>query len=761
MADELLAGLNEAQRAAVLHTDGPLLLLAGAGSGKTRVITRRVAHLLSKGVPAQQILAVTFTNKAAGEMKQRISTLAPGARVWVGTFHGFCARLLRQHAPQVGLPKTFTIMDQSDRVRILKSIIQEMDLEERDFSPGRVEPIISRAKNDLISPRRFQEDALISDSKKLAEIYQRYQDQLLQLAAVDFDDLLTFAVRLVKEHPETRAELDDRFRFIQVDEYQDTNLAQYALIRALSRDHPNLCVTGDPDQSIYGWRGANLNNILDFEKDYPGCRVIKLEKNYRSTKYILQAADQLIRNNRRRKPKLLITDNPAGERVHVVTYENEVEEAIGVVGRIQRMIEEGRFGPQDIAIFFRVSALTRGLETAFRAANIAYQVVGGVSFYERQEVKDLLAYLRLLLNPKDDMAFQRIVNQPPRGLGKVAMQHLSNRAEAEHCSLLEAARKVDSFSEFKAKPARALREFVAMIDELAEIPTMTPEIALRDVLRVSGYREFLQSSEEAESEDRLMNLDELISAARDFESRNPGATTTDFLEEMSLISSVDTLKEGSGAVALMTMHAAKGLEFPVVFIIGLEQGILPHSRVRERDEDLEEERRLMFVGITRARQELYLSQARVREFRGQRTATMPSCFLTELPRDAISVENQGRDRMERWERIRPVTPSRTSSSPASQSRGDRPTGFGLKSAAELSKTASEATATGSSLATDHYLTGMSVVHPQYGIGRIISLEGMGPTRKGRVAFTVGGERTFILARSELRPLVKPKTTDGS
>jgi DNA helicase-2/ATP-dependent DNA helicase PcrA len=747
---DLLADLTPSQRQAVTHVEGPLLVLAGAGSGKTRVITRRVAHLMRQGVPGQHILAITFTNKAAGEMRQRIAALAPESGVWVGTFHSLCARLLRTYAPLVGLDRAFTIYDQADRLRAVKQVMAQLDLDGLSVPPERVDAAISKAKNDLVSPEAFARRGGGGDhvSAVTARVYGLYQKRLKESSAVDFDDLLVHMVTILKEHQDVRAALDRRFQYVLVDEYQDTNLAQYAIVRALSVDFKNLCVTGDPDQSIYGWRGANLNNILEFEQDYPGCAVVKLERNYRSTKNILRAADHLIRHNRRRKPKALLTENPSGAPVELSVHATEADEARAVASRIVEKVQEGEYSYGDIAVFCRVTALTRNFEQAFRAARIPYQVVGGVSFYERQEVKDVLAYLSLMVNPKDDIAFARVVNVPPRGVGATSMEKLQERASALGIPLLAMARQAAAVPGLKDRAATALRDFGLLIDELTALRERTAEEVMRKLLALSGYHDYLATEAKGSGEERLANIDELVSAAREFDREHPGASVIEFMEEVSLASAVDRMKDGAGSVTLMTLHAAKGLEFPVVFIVGLEQGLLPHSRSNEDDSELEEERRLFFVGITRAERELYLSHCRVREFRGSRQVTIPSRFLAELPDDALEV----RDLSEgpafgsfapRPRRPEPLpSPANTRTAPASW-----PGGFRITTAAALGGGPQPS---GPPADLDTFRAGLSVIHPTYGIGRIVAIEGAGPDRKGRVAFTVGGERTFVLSKSPLR-----------
>ena len=746
---DLFADLTPAQREAVNHIDGPLLVLAGAGSGKTRVITRRVAHMLHKGIGGANILALTFTNKAAGEMKNRIEALVPKSGVLVGTFHSLCARLLRQYAPLVGIDRGFTIYDQGDRLRAVKDAMERLDLEDAAVTPERVDAAISRAKNDLVDPKMLASRAGDHVQAVAAKVYAKYQEKLKAASAVDFDDLLVHLVTILKEHPKVRADLDARFRYVLVDEYQDTNLAQYAIVRALSVDRPNLCVTGDPDQSIYGWRGANLNNILEFEHDYPGCKVVKLERNYRSTKNVLRVADTLIRHNRKRKAKALTTENAEGQPVELVIYGTETEEAHGVASKIVELVREGgEYAYRDVAVFCRVTALTRGLEQAFRLAKIPYQVVGGLSFYERQEIKDVLAYLNLMANPKDNVSFGRVVNVPPRGIGKTTLEKLSGRAEALGIPWLAMARQAANVPGLKDRAARSLRDFGLLMDELAALRDHAAEEVIRKLLALTGYRVSL-AAEGPTGEDRLANLDELISAAREFDRENPGGSVVDFLEQVSLSSAVDRWKDDGGSVTLMTLHAAKGLEFPVAFIVGLEQGLLPHSRANNDDGELEEERRLLFVGITRAERELYLSHCRIREFRGQRQATIPSCFLSELPDEAITVRDRTGGEMASSSSsasFRRFDPPRAAPSPRSE--------FRLMTAADLAGAGprlppalpGEADLAG-------FRPGSSVLHPQYGIGRIVSVDGAGPNRKGKIAFAVGGEKTFILAKAPLR-LVK-------
>ncbi len=758
---DLLSDLTAAQRAAVTHIDGPLLVLAGAGSGKTRVITRRVAYLLSLGVPSEQVLALTFTNKAANEMRERILAQVPQSRVWVGTFHGFCARLLRKYAKLVGIDPGFSIYDQNDRLRAIRDITEQFDWKEPGLTAERIEPVISRAKNDLIGPRQSKQRAFDRKTEMIAQVYELYEVRLKAASAVDFDDLLVHAVAILKEHKDVRADLDRHYRYVLVDEYQDTNLAQYAIVRALSVDHPNLCVTGDPDQSIYSWRGANLANILEFERDFPGCRVVTLERNYRSTKNILSVADHLIRFNRNRKPKSLLTENPRGEPVELTLYPHETDEAETIAARIASLVREGAYRYSDIAVFYRVTALTRPFEQALRALQIPYQIVGGFAFYERQEIKDVLSYLNLIANPKDDLAFARVVNVPPRGVGKTSMEHLAAAARAGGIPLLAMARDARSIPELKDKAVRALHDFGRLIDELSAARQQTCAGAIKHLLDRTGYREHLADESREKSDDRQSNLDELITAACQFDENHPGASIEDFLAEITLASAIDRWDQDAGAVSLMTLHAAKGLEFPVVFIVALEEGVLPHFRAQNDKNELEEERRLLFVGITRARSELHLSRCLMRSYRGQIQTTTPSQFLAELPRDPIVVRDLsgvGQTGLPFRANTGAWPPRRSEPYPQVVRRESR-----LITAADLPGARGDQAAGASpgQVDLDAFRVGGSVLHPDYGLGKIVAIEGAGPARKGRVAFGVGSERTFVLAKSPLRLVGRPNPNDRS
>ncbi len=763
---EWLENLTKAQYEAVTHIDGPLLILAGAGSGKTRVITRRVAHLLGQaGVLGSRILAVTFTNKASQEMRERIDALAPDSGVWIGTFHGFCVRLLRKYGFSIGLAPGFTIYDRADRLAIIKRAMQQTGLDEAGLSPERVESAIGRAKNDLIAPDAYARhfDHEDHDASAVGRIFLNYQELMDLHNAVDFDDLLARTVALLRSQPEIRARLDRQYQYILVDEYQDTNLAQYAIVRALSTDTANLCVTGDPDQSIYAWRGANLSNILEFENDYPNCRTIPLEHNFRSSGNILQVADCLIRHNRRRKDKTLRATLPDGDPVRVTLYADESQEARGVAGQIGHLTREGAYQPCEIAVFYRITALTRRLEIALQAEGIPYEIVGGVSFYERQEIKDVLAFVSLALNPSDDLALRRVLNVPPRGLGPVALKRIEAHAEASSRSLWETVRVPEQIPGLKPAAVRGLHQFRQLVDELAARREEPVAPSLMALLQASEYPEMLRKAG-PDGDDRLANLDELVNAAHAYdrsESRDGGLLG--FLEQSRLVSAVDRWDECEGSVALMTLHSAKGLEFPVVFLIGLEQGILPHVRSADRPAALEEERRLLFVGITRARRELYLSAARQREVRGQRQVALPSPFLQELPEDAVHFSDRSgleiRSRRPAWQ----GGPGSDSNDPAQPSRtNDRTVGFQLHSAADLARAQNgDLRSSPETSDPDQFRRGSAVLHPQYGLGTIQEIQGVGPKRKVRVAFAVHGLKTFLLEKATLRVVPRPRHDNPS
>jgi len=743
----LLKDLTEAQRQAVLHLEGPLLVLAGPGSGKTRVITHRIAYLLTNGVPARQILALTFTNKAAEEMRGRVEQLAADQSVWLGTFHRFCARLLRKYAPFVGLQENYTIYDEGDSLRALKHVVARLGIDTICFNPETIAKAISWAKNQLISPPQYKARRGHALGEVVKRIYPAYQARLISSNAADFDDLLLHVATLLRENPEIRRDLDERYKFILVDEYQDTNLAQYAIAQSLSIDHPNLAVTGDPDQSIYGWRGANLNNILEFEKDFPNVHVVRLERNYRSTQRILRLAAELISRNVLRKEKSLYTQNGVGSPVRLVIYPTQKDEARGIAASIAAEIRSGRRRAGDFAVFYRVNALSRAMEFALREQGVPFQLVRGLEFFQRKEIKDVLAYLQLLGNPHDEVALLRVINTPARGIGKTTIGRLADYATRHGLTMLEAARNAHQVASLGKRPARLISKFVAMFDRLAEFAAAPVEEILGMVLTETGYAEQWRDSQSEEDQQRLANIEELFTVAREFDEKHNGEAHLEaFLEEACLVNDTDNWDVEVDRVTLMTLHASKGLEFPVVFIIAVEEGLLPHEHSRERPEQLEEERRLMFVGITRAQQELQLSIAQCRDFRGRRKITIPSHFLLELPRDEMELVAMGTSESYLSEPA-PAPPAAVSTDTPSQRRAAP--AVHLFTAAELANGGQPSPA----VSPDVFHQGMLVRHPKYGLGHVIAASGSGSGRKATVDFgTHGGRRKFLLAESPLRPV---------
>lgn len=758
---DLFNGLNEAQREAVAHTEGPLLILAGPGSGKTRVVTHRIAHLLRQGVPARNLLALTFTNKAAAEMRRRVETLAPGERVWLGTFHRFGASLLRQHGERIGLDPNFTIYDASDARQTLKRVVEAERIQTLSYTPDRIAAAISDAKNRLITPDEYEPRRGSPLGQIVAEVYPAYQKRLLASAAVDFDDLLLHVARLLHDDAELRAQLDERFRYVMVDEYQDTNRAQYVILRALSVDHPNLAATGDPDQSIYGWRGADLNNILEFEADFPGVRVVRLEQNYRSTKSILSVADTLIAHNQHRKAKSLFTDNGPGEAVRLTTYADERDEARSVADAIRTAVASGKRRYSDFAVFYRVNALSRAIERTFRERRIPFQMVRGQEFYQRREIKDVLAYAQLMNNPRDDLAFERTVNSPPRGVGKKTIERISGYGTRHGVSMLEACRSVGDIEGVGSRPAKQVAKFVGIMDRLDTYVGAPVEEAIGAILSESGYRQHLAESDSEEDANRLANCEELLTDARQYDEQAADDDTLDpslegYLERAWLVNETDGWDDDTDKVTLMTLHAAKGLEFPVVFLLAVEDGILPHERSATDPEQLEEERRLAFVGITRAEEELQLSHVLRRDFRGQRRIAIPSSFLLELPRDEMEC-SEARPaidwELEGWD----AAPDDEVEFQINEG-AERPQPTGVDPAIEMHAAAvttgsallGGASPSGPRVSPEAFRVGMAVEHPELGRGEVLTLSGNGKGRRATVRFG-GEEKRFVLAFSPLRP----------
>ncbi len=744
-ADPLLDDLTEEQRRAAAHVDGPLLIIAGAGSGKTRVITRRVAHLIQQGIAPWSVLAITFTNKAAGEMKQRIGALSDRAlrdfgrldQPWpiICTFHSLCLRILRHYGATIGLPGNFTIYDSGDQTRVVKEALKSLDISSTNFSPSTIHSTISNAKNQLVSAEQFAAQANEFYTRTVARVYLKYQQLLNQNNALDFDDLLMRATNAFREHPKLLNELQDRFQYILIDEYQDTNHAQYILAHALANKHRNICVVGDPDQSIYAWRGADIRNILEFEKDYPDATVVKLEQNYRSTKTILKIASALIAHNAQRKDKSLWTENEEGAKARVTLCQDEHDEAKVVLEWLRELKDRTDTQWSQMAVFYRVNALSRVMEKALFDAGVPYQIARGVEFYNRREIKDVLAYLRVIANPNDQVSLERIVNVPTRGLGDTSIKSMNAWAIAHSVGLWEALSRVAEIPNLSARASNAAKQFVTMIEALRDLAAKketsifsdsskgTVQTIMEAVVTRSGYEAHLRKDDKAKGEETgdspMANVNELVSAAVEYDAGNDQSTLDDYLSSVSLVSDADHLAGNGGAVTLMTLHAAKGLEFPAVAIIGLEEGCLPHSRARGNPTELEEERRLCFVGITRAEQSLLFTKAAYRTLRGLRERTITSPFLNEMPRDALEIlDRTGVD-----------FPGASTNSTRDRAYLPEPRGM----AAQFRK-------------------GQRVRHPSFGIGTLADVVDMGQHTRAVVEFQRVGRKTLILQYARLEAI---------
>ena len=645
--EDALQRLNAPQREAVITTEGPLLIMAGAGSGKTRVLTHRIAYLIEKKrVAPWSILAITFTNKAAREMQERVSSLvgASGRDIWVSTFHSMCVRILRKDIDRIGFNSNFSILDSADQLSVIRNCMKDENIDIKKVEPKAVQAAISTAKNELVTPERYEEKVGDYFQGIVAKIYKMYQKRLKSNNSLDFDDLIMKTIQLFKEVPEALQFYQNKFRYIHVDEYQDTNRAQYMLVRMLADAHHNICVVGDSDQSIYRWRGADISNILNFEHDYSEAKTIMLEQNYRSTATILNAANAVIANNTGRKAKKLWTDQGEGNKITVYFGDSERDEGYFVTGVIQKNVAADR-KYRDHAILYRTNAQSRIIEEILIMSGIPYQIVGGIKFYDRKEIKDLLAYLRLISNPDDDISLQRIINVPKRGIGDTTIAKLSANAASRGVSIFRVLSNLDDV-DVKGKTKEQLIAFYRMIAGLnSRVDELTVTELTEKVLEMSEYKLELQREQTLEAQSRIENIEEFLSVTHDFEERNEDRTLVAFLTDLALIADIDSMndteEEGSeqDAIVLMTMHSAKGLEFPIVFIVGMEESIFPHSRALTDDEELEEERRLAYVGITRAEKQLYLTSARMRTLFGRTSVNMPSRFLREIPQELL-VSNQ-------------------------------------------------------------------------------------------------------------------------
>lgn len=637
--NSLLTGLNKEQQQAVQHTEGPLLILAGAGSGKTKVLTVRIAHLLAQGVNPYEILAITFTNKAAKEMKSRVEGLVGDVanRIWLSTFHSFCAKFLRFELDNfLGYNSNFTIYDTSDSQAVIKAALKALNLDDKYYPVGAMIAAISDAKNKLLFASDFRKQARDFYQQKVADVYEYYERELRKNNALDFDDLLLVAVKLLQSNEAVLDKYSKRFRYVMIDEYQDTNHAQYLLAKLLASYWKNIAVVGDADQSIYAWRGADIQNILDFEKDYPNCTSIKLEQNYRSTKIILDAANAVIENNEGRPKKNLWTDKTEGAKIQHFTAQSEHEEAAFIGDTIAKKHDIHGIPYGDMAILYRTNAQSRVLEEALIKRALPYTMVGGTKFYDRKEIKDVLAYLRVLYNPFDDLSLLRIINVPKRSIGATTVAKLQDYARANGTSLFMTLTQLHLVDSIKGKTKEKLEEFGILIFTLvAEMEDRTVLDILESILDRTGYLAQLEESTDPQDQARAENIGELLSVAKDFQDTNPSGTVEDFLEQVALVNDVDSFEQEESKVTLMTLHAAKGLEFPIVFLGGLEEGLFPHSRTLMNPEEIEEERRLAYVGITRAEKELYISNATTRTVFGRTSSYLPSRFIDEIPEELV------------------------------------------------------------------------------------------------------------------------------
>ncbi|HMC36372.1 MAG TPA: DNA helicase PcrA [Actinomycetota bacterium] len=709
----LLQGLNPVQREAVLHIEGPVLIVAGAGSGKTRALTHRIAYLIrEKDVSPFQILAITFTNKAAQEMADRVEGLL-GTRVakgmWILTFHAACARILRREHNHLGVPSHFSIYDEGDTERLIAMCLKQANVDPKRYPPRAVAALIGRAKDNLINPGEYERQASTHYEHTVARIYADYQSRLRSAGALDFDDIIMGTVRLFQEHPQVLEHYQERFRYILIDEYQDTNRAQYHLVNLLAAKHRNICVVGDADQGVYSWRGATIKNLLDFEHDYPDAAIFVMEQNYRSTQSILEVANELITHNIQRKPKSLWTEADRGEQAIRYRAENEHDEAWFVANEVERLIQEEGHRYGDIALFYRTNAQSRVLEDVFMRAGIPYKIVGGVRFYQRKEVKDIFAYLRVVVNPGDLVSVRRVINTPRRGIGEATVAAIEGFAASEDIPFLGAARRVEEIATLGQRAKGAVAGFVGMVDRLAglaqdgEGAAALVEAAFTD----TGYMAELEEERTIESMGRVENLKELVGVAAEFEARNPEGTVADFLEQVALVSEADEYDEAEPAITLMTLHNAKGLEFDVVFMVGMEDGVFPHYRSMGDAAQLEEERRLAYVGITRARQRLYLTHAWSRSLFGGSNYNPPSRFLSEIPSHLVTLVR-----------------------PEGQSASDQDGGGFGREPVDISE-------------------GDTVYHDKWGEGVVVSVSGVGQRAEATIAFEDVGEKRVLLAYAPL------------
>lgn len=742
LSEKLLNGLNPEQQNAVKATDGPLLLMAGAGSGKTRVLTHRIAYLIvEKRVNPYNILAITFTNKAAREMRERIGKMMGGAaeEIWISTFHSMCVRILRRDIDRMGYNRNFTILDTGDQQSVVKGILKDKNLDPKKYDPRAILGAISSAKNELIDPEEYAKTAGGYFEQTVSDVYTEYQKRLRKNQALDFDDLIMMTIQLFQRVPEVLEFYQRKFQYIHVDEYQDTNRAQYMLVKFLANRFKNLCVVGDSDQSIYRWRGADIANILSFEKDYPNAKVILLEQNYRSTKRILLAANKVIENNVTRKAKNLWTENPEGNKLVYYRADSEQGEAQFVAGKIKELTRDGKYKLSDVAILYRTNAQSRVMEEVLLKSNIEYSIVGGTKFYDRKEIKDMLAYLRLISNNDDDISLQRIINVPKRGIGSSSVDKMANFAVMHDISIFEALDSVEllGLSPKITKGAREFRDLIKNYTQMQEFLSVTELV--EDILDKSGYREMLKAEKSIEAQSRLENLDELLSVTKNFEEVNEDKSLVAFLTDLALVADIDSLDEDgekTDSITLMTLHSAKGLEFPVVFLIGLEEGVFPHSRSLMEEAEMEEERRLAYVGITRAEQTLFITNAQMRTLFGRTSMNPASRFIREIPEELL-------EGVEKEERRSTPFGSRGGTSFGRSASGSTGTSFGRSTSGTAGtsfgtpvtrKPVMRPIAASTGGDTVGWKVGDKAEHGKWGIGTVVSVKGQGEGTELDIAF---------------------------
>ncbi|WLR54900.1 DNA helicase PcrA [Mesobacillus subterraneus] len=728
LTDKLLNGLNPEQQKAVKTVDGPLLLMAGAGSGKTRVLTHRIAYLMvEKGVNPYNILAITFTNKAAREMRERIQKMMGGAAddIWISTFHSMCVRILRRDIDRLGYNRNFTILDSTDQQSVIKSILKDKNMDPKKYDPRAILGTISSAKNELITPEEYAKTAGDYFSQKVSDVYTEYQRRLRKNNALDFDDLIMTTITLFIRVPEVLEYYQRKFQYIHVDEYQDTNRAQYMLVKLLAQRFQNLCVVGDSDQSIYRWRGADITNILSFEKDYPRASVILLEQNYRSTKKILLAANMVIQNNMNRKPKNLWTENAEGNKIMYYRADSEQGEAQFVIGKIQEQMRNGR-KLSDIAILYRTNAQSRVIEESFLKSNIDYSIVGGTKFYDRKEIKDILAYLRLISNPDDDISLQRIINVPKRAIGSTSIDKIANFATMHDLSMFQALETIEmiGLSPKAEKAAAEFRNLVSNYTHQQEYLSVTELV--EEVLDKTGYRDMLKAEKSLESQSRLENIDEFLTVTKSFEESSEDKSLVAFLTDLALVADIDRLdddgEQKTDFVTLMTLHSAKGLEFPVVFLIGMEEGVFPHSRSLMEEDEMEEERRLAYVGITRAEEELFITNAQMRTLFGRTNMNPESRFIKEIPADLVE------DAVPKVRRPAPTSGGRSASA-----SGGRP-GTSARPSIPARGAVSRPVPAASGGEGIEWKVGDKAQHGKWGTGTVVSVKGSGEGMELDIAF---------------------------